>query len=167
MIVIAIGANLADPRGRTPLATCQAAAQALGALAGLHLQAISRWYESAPMPPSGQPPYINGVAGLDGTPDPAWLLAALQTLEAQSGRVRGAINAARTLDLDIIDLNGLVRAAPDPILPHPRAHLRAFVLRPLADIAPDWRHPISGIGVADLLAALPDQEIRPLLRQQG
>ena len=52
--------------------------------------------------------------------------------------MRGEPNAARTLDLDIIDMGGMVRDAPDPILPHPRAHLRAFVLRPLAELAPDW-----------------------------
>ncbi len=94
--------------------------------------------------------------------DPAVLLARLMALETAFGRQRGAANAARTLDLDIIGIGGLVRAAPDPILPHPRAHLRAFVLAPLADVAPDWRHPIFRRTAAELLADLPPQDIRPL-----
>jgi 2-amino-4-hydroxy-6-hydroxymethyldihydropteridine diphosphokinase len=85
--------------------------------------------------------------------------AGLQAIEARAGRVRGLPNAARTLDLDIIDLNGLVRDAPDPVLPHPRAHLRGFVLLPLADVAPAWVHPRLTVGVAALLAALPPYDV--------
>jgi 2-amino-4-hydroxy-6-hydroxymethyldihydropteridine diphosphokinase len=80
--------------------------------------------------------------------------------------VRGAPNAARTLDLDIIDCNGAIRdVGPDgagPVLPHPRAHERAFVLLPLRDLAPEWRHPTLGRRVAELVAALPSQDIGPL-----
>ncbi len=83
-------------------------------------------------------------------------------IEAACGRQRGVANAARTLDLDIISMGDLIRDAPDPILPHPRAHLRAFVLAPLADVAPDWVHPVSGETAVALLAALPPQAIRPL-----
>jgi 2-amino-4-hydroxy-6-hydroxymethyldihydropteridine diphosphokinase len=71
-------------------------------------------------------------------------------------------NAARTLDLDIVAMDGLVREAPDPQLPHPRAHLRAFVLLPLRDVAPGWVHPVLGRRVEALLAALPPQDIRPV-----
>jgi 2-amino-4-hydroxy-6-hydroxymethyldihydropteridine diphosphokinase len=83
-------------------------------------------------------------------------------IEAACGRQRSTPNAARTLDLDIIGIGDLVRDAPDPILPHPRAHLRAFVLAPLADIVPDWVHPVLGQTAVELLALLPPQEIRPL-----
>ena len=114
------------------------------------------------MPPSGQPDYVNGVVRLAGAADPADLLARLQAIEAGAGRVRGEANAARTLDLDIIDLNGLVRDGPDPVLPHPRAHLRGFVLRPLHDVAPDWLHPRLGAGVEALLRALPAQDVARL-----
>ncbi len=162
MILVAIGANLLGPRGETPLMACRAAAEALRSLPGLRVAALSRWYQTAPVPPSGQPNYINGVARLEGEADPTWLLARLHGIERMAGRVRGARNAARTLDLDLIDMNGMCRAAPDPVLPHPRAHQRAFVLVPLADVAPGWVHPALRSGVAELLASLPPQEIAPL-----
>ena len=76
---------------------------------------------------------------MSGMIDPAILLQQLQEIETQFGRERSAPNAARTLDLDIIDVSGVIRATPEPVLPHPRAHQRAFVLRPLLDVASAWR----------------------------
>lgn len=162
MILVAIGANLPGHDGCSPLATCQAAAGALRSLPGLRLVAVSPWYRTAPVPPSGQPDYINGIVRLEGAADPADLLARLQAIEARAGRQRDGANAARTLDLDIVELNGLVRDSPDPVLPHPRAHLRGFVLCPLHDVAPDWVHPLLGAGAAALLRALPPQLVAPL-----
>jgi 2-amino-4-hydroxy-6-hydroxymethyldihydropteridine diphosphokinase len=138
----------------------------LDSLLGMRLIGLSRWFGSAPVPPSGQPPYVNAVAALRIDPnvgiDPAWLLSRLMSIEEACGRRRGAPNAARTLDLDIIAIGDQVRDAPDPVLPHPRAHLRAFVLAPLADVVPDWVHPVLGRTAAVLLADLPPQEIWPL-----
>ncbi len=138
----------------------------LGALPGMRLACVSRWFRSAPVPPSGQPDYVNAVAALrpdtGTTIDPAVLLARMMAIEAMCGRQRGAPNAARTLDLDIIGIGGMVRDSPDPILPHPRAHLRAFVLAPLADVVPDWVHPVLGLTAAALLAGLPPQDIQAL-----
>jgi 2-amino-4-hydroxy-6-hydroxymethyldihydropteridine diphosphokinase len=124
--------------------------------------AVSRWYRTAPIPPSGQPDYVNGVVRLEDTADPAWLLARLQAIEQLAGRVRGAPNAARTLDLDIIAVDDVLRDEPDPVLPHPRAHERAFVLVPLADVAPDWRHPRLGRTAGELVSMLPPQGITPV-----
>jgi 2-amino-4-hydroxy-6-hydroxymethyldihydropteridine diphosphokinase len=142
----------------------------LDRLPAIHLCGLSRWYQTEPLPPSGQPPYVNAVAHLGAPtgavePDAADLLAWLQRIEASAGRVRSEPNAARTLDLDIIAVGAdgqTVRAAPDPVLPHPRAHLRAFVLMPLLDVAPGWVHPVLGLTVGELLAALPPQGVEPL-----
>jgi 2-amino-4-hydroxy-6-hydroxymethyldihydropteridine diphosphokinase len=166
MILVALGANLPGPDGRDALATCRAAAAALDALPGLRLRSLSRWYATAPVPADpASPDYVNGVArmAVRGKPlEPAALLSALQAVEARFGRARPYPNAPRTLDLDLIDLDGLVRGGPDPILPHPRAHLRAFVLAPLADVAPGWVHPRLGVGVGCLLAAADPGGVRVL-----
>ena len=122
----------------------------------------SRWYSSAPIPAADQPRYINGIVRLEGEVTPEKLLADLHAIEAGAGRTRGKPNEARTLDLDIIDMGGLRRAAPDPILPHPRAHQRAYVLLPMRDVAPNWTHPILHLSIANLLAALPPQDIHPV-----
>jgi len=163
-IFVAVGANLPGPDGTPPIATCRAAVATLDALPGLRLRGLSRWYRTAPLPPSGQPDYVNAVVHLSGDADPAALLAALQALEARAGRIRGMPNAARTLDLDIIAMDRLVRDAPDPIVPHPRAHERRFVLMPLAEVAPGWVHPVLRQTVEALIALLPDQGVRVVAR---
>ncbi|HTQ69941.1 MAG TPA: 2-amino-4-hydroxy-6-hydroxymethyldihydropteridine diphosphokinase [Acidocella sp.] len=161
MILIAIGANLPGKDGAAPLETCKAAAEAVRAIPGLGFVTLSAWYRTAAIPASSQPDYCNGIIRLEGEVDPLSLLKALQEIEARFGRERSVANAARTLDLDIISLNGIIRAAPDPVLPHPRAHHRAFVLRPLMDVAPAWRHPVLRKTVITLLAELPPQIIEP------
>ena len=159
LILVAIGANLPGPRGEPPRATCEWAVEQLAGLSGLRVTAVSRWYETAPEPPSDQPNYVNGAARLEGEAEPEALLAALHAIEAKAGRVRTVRNAARPLDLDLIAMDGLVRETP-PILPHPRAHLRAFVLMPLRDIAPAWRDPSTGRTPGEMLAALPGAQPR-------
>lgn len=163
---ISVGANLPGSDGRPPIETCRKAIALVDLLQGVRVSGLSRWFLSAPVPPSGQPDYVNGVAALRVDHayyrDPALLLRDLQAIEARCGRVRSVPNAARTLDLDLIALNDLVRLAPDPILPHPRAHERAFVLLPLLDVAPDWMHPVLHRSARALLADLPPQAIRPL-----
>jgi 2-amino-4-hydroxy-6-hydroxymethyldihydropteridine diphosphokinase len=142
--------------------TCRRAVAALDGIEGVRLRALSRWWSSAPIPDSGQPRYVNGVAQLIGHIDPEALLAALHAIEAAHGRERSVVNAARTLDLDLIDMDGLLRDGPGLILPHPRAHERRFVLAPLAEVAPGWVHPRLGLSVEALLARLPAQDLRPL-----
>ncbi|GEN61988.1 2-amino-4-hydroxy-6-hydroxymethyldihydropteridine diphosphokinase [Acetobacter oeni] len=164
-VLIAVGANLtcADPvsgEAVLPVATCEAAVAALRALPGLIVEAVSPWYESEAIPPSGQPPYINGVVLGKSELGPEALLAALHEIENRFGRVRSVRNAARTLDLDLIDMDGLVRREGGVLLPHPRAHERAFVLLPLRDVKADWVHPVSGQSVGSLIAVMEPQSIR-------
>jgi 2-amino-4-hydroxy-6-hydroxymethyldihydropteridine diphosphokinase len=162
MITVALGANLPGPNGASPLATCKAAIEALRGLTGLRLERVSSWYATAPIPSSDQPDYTNGVALLAGCTDPFDLLRRLQSIEHRAGRVRGLVNAPRVLDLDIVAMDDLVRHTDDLILPHPRMHERAFVLRPMAEILPGWRHPLLGKTVAQMLAEVPPQGIRAL-----
>lgn len=154
---VALGANLPGPCG-SARATLEAAVTALAEDPDLALLARSAWVRSRPVPPSGQPDYINGVVWLRTRLAPTALLARLHEIEARFGRRRSVPNAARTLDLDILDHGGRCRAA-DPSLPHPRLTARAFVLVPLAEIAPTWRHPETGIAVHDLIAALPADQV--------
>lgn len=163
MILIGLGANLPGPGGAPPRATLAWAIGRLNALPGLRFRAVSRLWDTAPVPASAQPRFVNAVVAYAGAAEPAALLAALHALEAAAGRVRGARDAARPLDLDLLDLHGLVRAGPAPVLPHPRLTGRGFVLRPLAEVAPDWRHPLTGEPIAALIAALPPgEDSRPL-----
>jgi 2-amino-4-hydroxy-6-hydroxymethyldihydropteridine diphosphokinase len=161
MILISVGANLPGPDGSPPVDTCIAAVKAVAAIPDLRLTAVSEWYRTTAIPKSTQPDYCNGIIRLDGQMGPLALMEALQAIETRFGRVPGVPNAARPLDLDLIDLNGMIRAVPAPVLPHPRAHLRAFVLRPILDVAPGWRHPTLRMGVSALLAELPPQGIVP------
>jgi 2-amino-4-hydroxy-6-hydroxymethyldihydropteridine diphosphokinase len=128
---------------------------------GLNFVTASPWYRTGAIPRSDQPDFCNGVARLEGDIGPVELLSALHAIEDQLGRVRTVPNAARVIDLDIIDLNGAIRAIPPVILPHPRAHLRAFVLRPVLDVAPGWRHPTLRRGVAAMLVDLTPHAIEP------
>lgn len=150
MILVAIGANLPGPDGAPPLTTCRRAALALDALPGLRLVALSRWWETAAWPDPSGPRFINGVARLAACAGaPAWepeaLLGALHAIEARFGRTRGEPNAPRTLDLDLVDFEGEVRDGPGCVLPHPRAHLRGFVMVPLLEVAPGWVEPRLGV----------------------
>jgi 2-amino-4-hydroxy-6-hydroxymethyldihydropteridine diphosphokinase len=97
------------------------------------------------------------VAAVETALAPIALLALLHSVEAEFGRQRVLPNAPRTLDLDLLDYDGLVMEG-GITLPHPRMSVRGFVLAPLAEIAPGWRHPVTGLGAAELLAGLPDQD---------
>jgi 2-amino-4-hydroxy-6-hydroxymethyldihydropteridine diphosphokinase len=126
----------------------------------MRVVAVSSWWESAPIPPDPRsPPFVNGVALLEGKATPEALLAALHAIEDEAGRARPYPNAPRVLDLDLIDHGGRVQAGP-PVLPHPRAPDRAFVLRPLAEVAPRWVHPVLQQSLADLLPGVAGQSIR-------
>ncbi len=158
-ILVGIGTNLSDASGRTPIEIAENAVRSLHEIGSLRVAAVSRWYGSAPTPPSDQMNYVNGAALLVGNVNRHRLLASLQAIEQAAGRQRSVPNAARTLDLDIIDFGGQVSRDASLELPHPRAHLRAFVLLPVADICSDWVHPALRRSVHELIAELPKQDI--------
>ena len=161
MILVALGVNLPSPVHGGPLETLEAALQALDA-AGLRVAARSAWYETAPVPLSDQPWYVNGAARVESVLDPAELLKQLHEIETAFGRVRSTPNAPRVLDLDLL-AHGVVVSTGWPVLPHPRLHERAFVLQPLMDVAPDWRHPVLGLDLPAMLAGIaPGQTTRRL-----
>ena len=164
MILLALGSNLPHPQIGPPAAVLDAALDEL-IEAGIRVVQVSRYYASAPVPASDQPWFVNAVAEIACDLEPEQLLQLLHRVEAIFGRERGEANAARTLDLDLLAYNGEITAPDEHLqLPHPRMAERAFVVLPLRDLAPDWRHPVCGKTAREMAAALPeDQEIQPLV----
>ena len=154
MILIGIGSNLAAPPAKTPLETAEAGLNALRRI-GIRVAVQSGWYLSEPVPVSEQPWFANAVAIIESELAPAALLRRLQAIEVEFGRVRTVPNAARTLDIDLLDHDSLLCDTATLTLPHPRLHERRFVLAPLCEIAPGWRHPGLGLTAMELLARLP------------
>jgi 2-amino-4-hydroxy-6-hydroxymethyldihydropteridine diphosphokinase len=158
--VLSLGANLGDRA-----ATLQAA---LAALADDGLLARSALYETPPWGPVEQPPYLNAVAVVRGPRDAAGWLARAHELEQAAGRTRKVRWGARTLDVDVVTVTGddgtpVLNADPELILPHPRAHERAFVLVPWLSLEPAAVLPGRG-RVADLVAALPAADVDAVRR---
>ena len=141
-VVIALGSNL--PGRFASREALLEEALARFPEAGLKLLKRSGWWRSAAWPDPNGPEYRNGVALVEANAGPRQVLAALLAVETALGRERGARNAPRTLDLDLIAHGRVVLDEPGLTLPHPRAHERLFVMGPLAQIAPAWTHPVLG-----------------------
>ena len=161
LIFIGLGANLSGLDGATPIQTLESGLSELGRQ-GVRTLRLSRWYRSEPVPVSDQPWFYNGVAAVDFQGIPEDLLRVVQSVEMKLGRVHRVRNEARIIDLDILTFGDLVTAGDSQtrsegqlVLPHPELHLRAFVLFPMRDIAPEWRHPVYGKNLDDLISGLP------------
>lgn len=160
MIYVALGANLPSVEFGPPKSAIEAA---IGVLRdrSVDIIACSPFYKSAAVPASDQPLFVNAVTAVETRLSPRELMELLHTVEADFGRVRRELNEARTLDLDLIAYHDDIAdgSKGGPVLPHPRMTQRAFVLLPLRDIAPEWRHPESGTcidGLVNDLASLKD-----------
>lgn len=155
-VYIALGSNLGDSR-----ALLAGAMEELAKLSTAPLLRSSIWQTSPVDCPPGSPPFLNAVVALSPLPGetPESLLEKLQALEREFGRrPKLVLNEARPLDLDLIAFAGETRATPELQLPHPRAHVRKFVLQPLAEIAPDLTLPGQTASVAEILSHLHSPE---------
>jgi len=153
---IGLGSNLGEP-----LVTLNAACAALAAWPGVQWVGRSAWYRSAPVDAAG-PDFYNAVAALDSRLEPLALLHALQAIELAHGRQRPYHHAPRTLDLDLLLYGEHQLASPELTLPHPRLHQRAFVLRPLLELAPGLRWPAGLAPLQDCLLACSTQQVERL-----
>lgn len=148
---ISIGSNLGDR-----VANCMLAVSMLSSFA--RVTAASSAYETEPVGPKDQPDFINCAACIETDMPPENLLAELRSIEDSLGRIRRERWRERSIDLDIVFYDGLVMNTDELTIPHPRAHLRRFVLEPLAEISPGLVHPILGATVSELLHSLGDGE---------
>lgn len=144
LIAIGLGSNLGPS-----LETLQTAVEQLALTPGLQFMGQSHWYETLPVGPP-QPNYINGCLLLQTHSDPNQVLSQLLEIEHQFGRLRQERWGPRTLDLDLLLHGQTVMNSPFLTLPHPRLHERAFVLIPLAELLPDWIHPILNCSISQL-----------------
>ncbi len=160
MILIGLGANLPTETYGPPRATLGAALTLLQQR-GVTVRNRAPWYESAPVPISDQPWYVNGVCEVLTDRSARDLVQVLLETELQIGRVRTVQNAPRIIDLDLLAYHQQIRRGDDRkdlSVPHPRMYRRAFVMLPLRDIQPGWRDPVSGRSVDEFICNLPDDQ---------
>ena len=153
-ILVALGSNLESPEFGAPEQTLEAALGLMPSF-GIAVAKRSSWYRSAPVPPSDQPWFVNGVAKVETKAQPVELLAILHSIEERFGRRRVHRNESRILDLDLLAFGRDCRSVPGGLmLPHPRIAERAFVLLPLRELVGAWHHPITGQTPAEMLEGL-------------
>ena len=139
MIFVGIGSNLSSEAFGNPIKNCIEAVKTLNN--EILIEEISPWYKSEPVPKSDQPWYVNGVLNINTDLNPLEVLNILLKIETNFGRFREKKNESRVLDLDLLTFNDLIIDTKKLTIPHPRMHLRSFVMKPITDINPNWVHP--------------------------
>ena len=157
--IISIGANINNPSGYHPIETCEKAIKEI-IVYPIKVIKKSSWYISDPIPKSNQPKYYNCLIHVITPLNDISLLSILDKIETKFGRVRIKKNMSRCIDLDIIDFSNRVKKSLKLTLPHPRAHLRKFVLIPMMEINPSWTHPLRKKKLKGLLSKINNQMIR-------
>lgn len=156
MIILGLGANLDSAFG-SPEVTIRRAMD-LFESHGIGILAGSTIWKTAPVPISDQPWYRNAVCSIQTRHNPYELLDVIRKIESDFGRIRSVQDAPRVIDIDILSYNGIHIETNTLQIPHPRMHERAFVLYPLREISPEWVHPLSGMGINELIAQLPAEQ---------
>jgi len=158
-LIIAVGGNISNSEGEHPTKICDKAIDLLKGFK-IFVNRQSNWYISDPIPISSQPKYFNKVITAKSSLNELEILNILHLIEKKFGRIRTKVNEPRMIDLDLIDCFGLILNNDNIILPHPRAHLRRFVMEPLLEINPNWYHPTFKIKVSEILKNLSSQNIQ-------
>ncbi len=160
-IIIGVGGNINSDDGSHPT---DVANKAISCLKNYSIKVIkqSSWYESEAIPKSSQPNYFNSIIFANTTLNEIDVLNSLHEIEYLFGRKRNKINESRVIDLDLIDYSNKVLITKEITIPHPRAHQRGFVMKPLAELDPNWVHPILKTNVNEILKKLKYQKINIL-----
>ena len=158
-IIIGIGGNIKSDDGSHPI---HIAMKAINSLENYSIQVIeqSSWYESEPIPKSNQPNFFNCIVFANTILNELDVLKVLHKIEHTLGRKRKTVNEPRVIDLDLIDYSNKILSNKEIIIPHPRAHTRRFVMEPLAELDPNWVHPILKTNVYKILKKINNQKIK-------
>ena len=153
MIIIGLGSNLVSNIGNKPQKNCQLALEKMREVDIFPIK-VSSFFESAPLPVSTQPWFVNLAVSVKTDLTPHKLLNALLSIESDMGRKREGKNDPRVIDLDILVFNNIIIQTENLVLPHPRINDRAFVLYPIQELNPSWKHPVSGENIVNLISNL-------------
>ena len=158
-IIIGVGGNIKSDDGSHPI---HIAMKAINSLENYSIQVIeqSSWYESEPIPKSNQPNFFNCIVFANTILNELDVLKVLHKIEHTLGRKRKTVNEPRVIDLDLIDYSNKILSNKEIIIPHPRAHTRRFVMEPLAELDPNWVHPILKTNVYKILKKINNQKIK-------
>tara|TARA_B100001115_G_C15569257_1_gene271568 strand:+ start:122 stop:607 length:486 start_codon:yes stop_codon:yes gene_type:complete len=157
LILIALGSNLKSETYGDPIQNCHKAMEFLEER--FELEKVSNFYETEPIPKSNQEMYVNGVVSVKTKLLPNKILSELMNIEKIFKRVRSLKNESRVIDLDLLCYNEIVLKDKHLELPHPRMHLRRFVMQPLCDINKEWVHPLLKEKAKNILKNLANQKI--------